>query len=120
MGSLVHYPTFLVALTIRVFKDGFAANHSKNFPLQTLCQVSAAQQGSLRVYQCQCVLPVNLYNEKIFGLLWFYLVGLFLVNLASLCYWVYHLSRKKTRTVQAYVKCLQDESGSMNYDHGHQ
>jgi len=38
---------------------------SPRFPLQTLCSVRAAQQGSLRQYQCHCVLPINLFNEKI-------------------------------------------------------
>ena len=38
---------------------------SPRFPLQTLCSVRAAQQGALSQYQCHCVLPINLFNEKI-------------------------------------------------------
>ena len=49
--------------------------HSDTFPIQTLCDYSAFQQGSLLHHQCQCVLPVNLYNDKIFAFLTLYLTG---------------------------------------------
>ncbi|XP_069976350.1 innexin unc-9 isoform X2 [Penaeus vannamei] len=62
---------------------------SPRFPLQTLCQVLAAQQGSLRTYTCQCVLPINLFNEKIFSFIWFFFALLLPVTIYSALIWVW-------------------------------
>ena len=62
--------------------------YSPRFPLQTLCSVRAAQQGALRQYQCQCVLPINLFNEKIFSVWWFYVVALVPISVGGLLLWI--------------------------------
>lgn len=49
----------------------------------------AAQQGSLRLYQCHCVLPINLFNEKICSIWWFYIVALLPLTITSLAIWCY-------------------------------
>lgn len=54
-----------------------------------LCSVRAAQQGSLRLYQCHCVLPINLFNEKICSIWWFYIVALLPLTMTSLAIWCY-------------------------------
>lgn len=54
-----------------------------------LCSVRAAQQGSLRLYQCHCVLPINLFNEKICSIWWFYIVALLPLTMTSLAVWCY-------------------------------
>ena len=61
---------------------------SPRFPLQTLCSVRAAQQGSLRHYVCHCVLPINLFNEKICSVWWFYLAGLLPVTIICFVRWI--------------------------------
>jgi hypothetical protein len=66
---------------------------SPRFPLQTLCQVRAAIQGGLRTYTCQCVLPINVFNEKIFSVVWFYLAFLLPLNVLSLLFWVWRSFR---------------------------
>ncbi|XP_018025213.1 innexin unc-9 isoform X2 [Hyalella azteca] len=62
---------------------------SPRFPLQTLCQVRAAQQGALRTYTCQCVLPINLFNEKIFSFVWFFFATLLPITIYSGLIWVW-------------------------------
>ena len=47
----------------------------------------AAQQGSLRLYQCHCVLPINLFNEKICSIWWFYIALLLPVTISSVVLW---------------------------------
>jgi len=66
---------------------------SPRFPLQTLCQVRAAIQGGLRTYTCQCVLPINVFNEKIFSIVWFYMAFLLPLNVLSLIFWVWRSFR---------------------------
>ena len=74
------------------------------FPLQTLCSVRAAQQGSLRQYVCNCVLPINVFNEKICSVWWFYLMGLLPITILSFMLWILRLS---PRSQIAYVQqCL--------------
>lgn len=62
---------------------------SPRFPLSTLCQVRADMSGGLRTYTCQCVLPINVFNEKIFSVVWFYMAFLMPLNLFSLLFWIY-------------------------------
>jgi len=66
---------------------------SPRFPLQTLCQVRAAIQGGLRTYTCQCVLPINVFNEKIFSIVWFYMAFLLPLNVLSLMFWFWRSFR---------------------------
>ncbi|XP_022239541.1 innexin unc-9-like [Limulus polyphemus] len=63
--------------------------NSPRFPLQTLCQVRAAMQGALQTYVCRCVLPINVFNEKIYSVIWFYLAILFPLNAVSLLLWIW-------------------------------
>lgn len=79
-------------LARRLAADGDWWN-SPRFPLQTLCQVRAALQGGLRTYLCRCVLPINVFNEKIFSVVWFYLALLLPLNLASLLLWLWRCFR---------------------------
>lgn len=79
-------------LARRLAADGDWWN-SPRFPLQTLCQVRAALQGGLRTYLCRCVLPVNVFNEKIFSVVWFYLALLLPLNVASLLLWLWRCFR---------------------------
>ncbi|XP_076442014.1 innexin unc-7-like [Babylonia areolata] len=58
------------------------------FPQETLCDFRVRQMQNVHVYTVQCVLPINMYNEKVFVALWFCLLGLLLANLYSYQYWL--------------------------------
>jgi hypothetical protein len=46
------------------------------FPRVTICEFKARGQDMVNVhpYTVQCVLPINLYNEKIYVFLWFWMI----------------------------------------------
>lgn len=82
--------TINIFFNYRLAADGDWWN-SPRFPLQTLCQVRAAIQGGLRTYICRCVLPINVFNEKIFSVVWFFLAFILPLNTVSLCLWIWRI-----------------------------
>ncbi|CAM1293316.1 Uncharacterised protein g702 [Pycnogonum litorale] len=77
---------------------------SPRFPLQTLCKVRGANQGQLRTLKCQCVLPINLFNEKIFSIVWFYLAFLLPLNVYGIIVWIWRgLSCNRRSFIKYYL-----------------
>lgn len=55
----------------------------------------------------QCVLPINLWNEKIFLFLWYWLVLVSTITCLNFIVWVYKALFRKSREsfVKKYLKC---------------
>ncbi len=60
---------------------------SERFPRVTLCDFQIRQQTNVHRYSVQCVLPINLFNEKIFIFIWFWLFFVTITTLSSLFHW---------------------------------
>ncbi|XP_052799427.1 innexin unc-9-like [Mya arenaria] len=89
---------------------GFQTNQpwkqSPRFPLVTFCDFHIRQQQNIQRWTLQCVLPINLFNEKVFIFLWFWLflmVILSIYNLVSWCY-IVMLKRHRYQYVKKYLK----------------
>lgn len=62
---------------------------SPRFPRITMCDFSIRQLRNVQQYSVQCVLPINLFNEKIFMFIWFWLVAVSVLSTANFLIWAY-------------------------------
>lgn len=63
---------------------------SPRFPRETLCDFTIRQLKNHQRYTIQCVMPLNLLNEKIFIFEWFWFFLLTILTFINLISWVYY------------------------------
>lgn len=68
--------------------QGINGTISEPFPRVTLCDFQIRQQTNVHRYTVQCVLPINLFNEKIFIFIWFWLLIITFINTCTLIHWL--------------------------------
>lgn len=73
------------------FLRGLDWGESKRFPRVTLCDFHIREVGIVHRYTVQCVLPINLFNEKIFLILWFWILILAAFNIGDFFAWLLRL-----------------------------
>ena len=75
---------------------------SEVFPRVTLCDFHVRTLGNIHRHTVQCVLPINLFNEKIYIFLWFWFVFDALAIILNLFTWIYRAMVKADHV--RYVK----------------
>ena len=61
---------------------------SYRFPRVTLCDFYVRKLGNIQRHTVQCVLPINLFNEKIYIFVWFWFVFVAVITLINIVTWV--------------------------------
>jgi hypothetical protein len=61
----------------------------EHFPRVTLCEFAIRDQSRVHQYVVQCALSINLFNEKIFIFLWFWLVFIAILTIGDSLVWLF-------------------------------
>lgn len=77
--------------------NGIDWKESPRFPRVTLCDFRIRKLATVQDYTVQCVLPINLFNEKIFIFIWFWLVFVAVLSSANFLVWCYTMIFRQHR-----------------------
>ena len=66
--------------------------HMFRFPRVSMCDFKIRQNTNVHRYTVQCVLPINIFNEKIFTIVWFWLLIVGAVTVVGLLTWLCQLT----------------------------
>ena len=102
---------------LRDLANGVEWTESGHFPRITMCDFSIRTLGNRHNYTVQCVLMINLFNEKIFIFLWFWFFILAIATIVSLFYWIYRMtsSAERYRFVKHYLKISRTYDNDRHY-----
>lgn len=81
---------------------------SHRFPRVTMCHFQVRTLGdNLHNYVVQCALPINLFNEKIFIFIWFWLVYVTIASIYGFFLWIwYSLHINRVSFIKKYLKLM--------------
>jgi len=88
---------------------------SPRFPTSTICEYTGDAQihGYLQKHICQCVLPVNLYNDKMYAILTLYFTILITLTSFSTLMWIYKNSHwRRVAFIKDYLTRTRRMKGS--------
>ena len=82
----IEYHMYGIHVAARLLK-GEDWTVSERFPRVTLCNFQIRHQSRVHDYVVQCALTINLFNEKIFIIVWFWLVFVALISALNALQW---------------------------------
>ena len=77
---------------IKSLAQGIDWTESARFPRVVMCDFKVRHLGNVQRYTVQCVLPINLFNEKIYLFIWFWMVFVAALTCFSLLSWIMRIS----------------------------
>lgn len=91
------YPMYGFTVFIELLSGRLSWEKSGLFPRTVLCDLTIRQMGNINNHTVQCVLSINIFNEKIFIMLWIWYLFLVFVTLGSIVQWTLTLLPCPTR-----------------------
>ncbi|KAL4217041.1 hypothetical protein ACF0H5_023497 [Mactra antiquata] len=95
---------------ISYFNEHGEWKETPRFPRVTLCDFKIRQLENVQSFTVQCVLPINLFNEKIFALLWFWMFTISILTFYNLASWLFYLlfRHNKELFVRKYLRACNE------------
>lgn len=89
---------------VKMLTSGQPMRESHRFPRITLCDFKIRLLENVQDWTVQCVLPINLLNEKLFIIIWFWLIIISVINGYSIWKWLYLLAWKESGPQYAWKR----------------
>ena len=93
-----------------MFSDCPVTRESRAFPRVTLCDFEIRQMQNLHPYTVQCVLPFNIINEKIFAILWLWIMMVAFFNIGNFfsCIYQFIVRHNRELYVRKYLRAVNE------------
>jgi len=85
LGTQYKYWGAEILTDLMAGRDWYETGH---FPRVTMCDLEVRQLGNLHRWSVQCVLMVNMFNEKIYLFLWWWFLIVTVVTILNFIYWL--------------------------------
>jgi len=98
--------SFIGIATMKRWWHGQDMEIVERFPRITMCKfVIRALGDNIQPFDVQCLLPINIYNEKIFLLIWFWLAFVAIASIYGLAKWFYYFTTNaRTNFIQRFLQ----------------
>lgn len=94
---------------VQAMISGTEWSESPRFPRVTLCDFDIRRLGNVHRYTVQCVLTINLFNEMIYLVIWFWLVFVALVSVIGILLLLTRMIYKPDRTMYVEKHLVVDD-----------
>ncbi|CAF2059883.1 unnamed protein product [Rotaria magnacalcarata] len=85
---------------------------AERFPRITMCRLTIRTLGdNIQPYDVQCLLPINIFNEKIFLIIWFWLAFVVLASIFGLVKWFHYFTLSSRKN---FIRCFL-QANRINY-----